>query len=273
MPGETLLGDSLVNATGGKGANQALAAARAGARPAFIGAVGDDANGREISQFLTDRHVDTTHMIVAADQPTGVALITVDRSGENSIVVSAGANGTLDDHAVSLALAAMRPSRETVLLTQLEIPLAAAQIAAEIVSEAGGRVILNLSPSREIPQSFLAVCDPLIVNSAEAADLTGTDITTHDDAAKAIQSLSQICRSVVLTLGASGAMHSDGHRLVHTPSPEVHVVDTTGAGDAFAGMLAAALASGAALDEAVARAVHAGAEAVQWLGAQPADSE
>jgi len=269
LPGETLLGDELVVATGGKGANQALAAARAGALPHFLGAVGDDANGRQLLGALGSGGVDVAHLAVVDDAPTGIALITVSRDGENTIVVAAAANGRVNAHEVEAGIRALG-AEGTVLLAQLEIPLPVVVEAANVVTELGGRVALNLSPSREVPDALLALCDPLIVNESEAGDLVGHSVNSVDEASAAAQSLLARCRSVVITLGGDGAVYASADGAGHIAAPRVEVVDTTGAGDAFAGALAAHLADeGGSLASAVERGVAAGAAAVQWLGAQP----
>lgn len=289
--GETVMGGDVVIGTGGKGANQALAAARSGARPAYVGAVGDDAGGGALREALSGGGVDVAHLETVASSPTGVALITVSRDGENAIVVAPGANARLEPASVRERVAAAivdgagsdgdtnaddassaEPARaeRLVLLAQLEVPLAAVEAAAAALEPAGGRLVLNLSPSRPVPDALLALCDPLVVNESEASDLAGQPVDGPAAAAAAAVALLERCRSVVITLGGKGAIFasrdaSSGHR----PAPHVPVVDTTGAGDAFVGALAAALASGAELDAAVELGVAAGAEAVQWAGAQP----
>ncbi len=271
QPGETLLGDELVVATGGKGANQALAAARSGAMPVFLGAVGDDGNGRQMLDALGAGGVDVSSVAVVDDAPTGIALITVSRDGENTIVVAAGANARVNAHEVEAAIRAVGGAR-TVLLAQLEIPLPVVADAASIIDELGGRTVLNLSPSREVPDALLSLCDPLVVNESEAHDLSGLPVGSIDEAAAAAQALLERCRSVVITLGGEGAVFASPSASGHVAAPRVTVVDTTGAGDAFVGALAAELAESGASAElrvAVERGVAAGAAAVQWLGAQP----
>jgi ribokinase len=268
LPGESLMGGELVIATGGKGANQALAAARAGAMPVFLGSVGDDGNGRAMLDALGSGGVDVSSVSVVDDAPTGIALITVSRDGENTIVVAAGANARVHAHEVEAGIRAVAGAG-TVLLAQLEIPLPAVRTATETIDELGGRTVLNLSPSREVPDALLALCDPLIVNEAEAHDLTGLTISTPDEASAAAATLLDRCRSVIITLGGDGAVFAAPGASGHRPAPRVTVVDTTGAGDAFAGAVAAELADGGDLTAAVERGVAAGAAAVQWLGAQP----
>jgi len=267
-PGETLMGGELVTATGGKGANQALAAARSGAMPVFLGAVGADANGRAMRDALGSGGVDVSSTVTVEDAPTGVALITVARDGENTIVVAPGANASLTPAQV-VPLVDQLAGPRTVLLAQLEIPLDVVVAAATAVEAAGGRVVLNLSPSREIPDALLTLCDPLVVNEAEAHDLSGMPVDSVDGAAAVAAALLERCRSVVLTLGGDGAVYAGPVGTGHQPAPRVTVVDTTGAGDAFVGAVCAELAEGESLEAAVERGVAAGAAAVQWLGAQP----
>ncbi|WP_211160895.1 ribokinase [Microcella alkalica] len=272
-PGETVMGGDVVVGTGGKGANQALAAAREGARPVFVGAVGADAGGTELLAALDGGGVDTALVERRDDAPTGVALITLDRDGENSIVVAPGANGRLAPERVTAAIAPLLDAG-TVLLAQLEVPLPAVEAAAAAVAAAGGRVVLNLSPSRPVPDALLAVCDPLVVNESEASDLTGTVVADASSAAAAALALLERCRSAVVTLGGEGAVlarraEGGAAESAAVPAPRVPVVDTTGAGDAFVGAVAAELHRGGDLVTAVERGVAAGSAAVQWRGAQP----
>ncbi|RZS57544.1 ribokinase [Microcella putealis] len=267
-PGETLLGGDVSVATGGKGANQALAAARSGALPVFVGAVGADAGGRALLDALGAGGVDVSTVARVADAPTGVALITVARDGENTIVVAPGANGRIDADAVVATIADLA-GPGTVLLSQLEVPLDVVHTAAEAIEQRGGRVVLNLSPAREIPEGLLGVTDPLVVNASEAEAVSGASITDVASAQRAAQGLLDRCHSVVITLGGDGAVWAGADGAGHVAAPRVDVVDTTGAGDAFVGALAAELADGAALQQAVSAGVRSGAAAVQWRGAQP----
>jgi ribokinase len=233
-PGETLLATDSFVAVGGKGANQAVAAARAGADVDFVGAVGPD--GDQVIAALTARGVRTTH-VSRSPRPTGSALITLGPGGDNMIVVASGAN---DDVVAPVTIGG-------VALVQLEIPLNVVRQVAERCD----RFILNLSPIRDVPDDVLAAADPLIVNEAEAA---AVDLS--------------IPKSVVITLGAAGAEVRDATGTRRYEAPTVDVVDTTGAGDAFAGALAATVAAGADLDTAVRAGVAAGSAAVQYRGAQ-----
>ncbi len=268
LPGETLLGGNIATGTGGKGANQAAAAARAGARPIFVGAVGDDSTGTDMLTELSDAGVDVSHVARTAEAPTGVALITVSKAGENTIVVAAGANATLRPESTA-ALVASLITPGSVLLSQLEIPLETLEASAVSATAAGARFLLNLSPYQPVADELLALCDPLIVNETEAEELWGQPVESAVDAQTAARALLSGSRSVVITLGGDGVVVADGEGVEWLPSREVPVVDTTGAGDAFAGALATSLAEGDSLRDAVARGIHAGSIAVQYLGAQP----
>ncbi len=257
--GETVLGRAVSTAPGGKGANQAVAAARAGARVAIVGCVGADAAGEAMRAGLRAAGVDDTSVRALGDAPTGTALIVVDAAGENSIVVVPGANARLSAADVERALET-RP--EPLVLTQLEVPDDAVAAAARLA----GRFVLNASPARPLPQALLATADPLIVNAGEAAKVTGTDESDARALAAAAHAIG--ARSIVITLGARGACWSAPEGTVERVAPSVEVVDTTGAGDVFAGTLAARLARGADPEAALAAAVDAGAAAVGWRGAQ-----
>ncbi|MGV9246778.1 ribokinase [Streptomyces sp. NPDC003710] len=261
--GETVLGSDLVVHPGGKGANQAVAAARLGARTALLARVGDDAHGRLLLGTQRAAGVDTTGVLVGG-APTGVALITVDPSGDNSIVVSPGANGRLTPEDVRAADALLRASR--VVSAQLEIPL---ETVEEVVRNlpSGTRFVLNPSPPRPLPAAVLAACDPLIVNEHEARVIAGRALDgSPEDWAAALLTLGP--RSVVVTLGAQGALVADGEAVTRVPSVKVDAVDTTGAGDAFTAALAWRLGAGSSLPDAAAYAARVGAAAVTRAGAQ-----
>ncbi|HEX3680337.1 MAG TPA: PfkB family carbohydrate kinase, partial [Galbitalea sp.] len=251
----------------GKGANQAAAAARAGAKPIFIGAVGTDSVGGDILADLTARGVDVT-LVSRSSEPSGVALITVSAGGENSIVVASGANATLDATATA-AIVAAHVEKGSVLLCQLEISPDVVSASASEVEKAGGRFVLNLSPSRYVSPRLLALADPLVLNQNEAADLASSAIDGPADARTVATRLLATSRSVVITLGADGAIVADSTGVTLAPAVRVPVVDTTGAGDSFAGALAAGLAAGDDLATSVNAGIAAGAAAVQHLGAQP----
>ncbi len=263
-PGETVTDAELALYPGGKGANQAIAAARLGAEVAMLGRVGEDPFGGELVENLRDNGVDTSRVEAVADAPTGSAFITVTPDGENAIVVSPGANRRFGPDEVGAASEDLEQAR--VLVAQLEVEVEAVETAARIVDEAGGRFLLNLAPPSEVPGELLRLSDPLVVNEHEAAFLLGEDARDPEESAGKLLDLGP--PSVVVTLGAAGAILATGESSRHFPAPEVQVVDTTGAGDAFMGALAAKLAEGALLEEAVPYAVLAGAVAVAREGAQ-----
>ncbi|MFI9251573.1 ribokinase [Streptomyces sp. NPDC053069] len=262
--GETVLGGDLAVHPGGKGANQAVAAARLGAGTALLARVGDDAYGRLLLDSLRAAGVDTVGVLVGG-APTGVALITVDPSGDNSIVVSPGANARLAPADVRAAVSLFLASR--VVSAQLEIPL---ETVVEVVRNLSpdSRFVLNPSPPRPLPTEVLAACDPLIVNEHEARVILGEACVSGDPADWARLLLAKGPRSVVVTLGAQGALVCDGSGVARVGAVKVDAVDTTGAGDAFTAALAWRLGSGSALAEAAAYAARVGAAAVTKRGAQ-----
>ncbi|MFE0888680.1 ribokinase [Streptomyces rochei] len=262
--GETVLGTDLTVHPGGKGANQAVAAARLGARTALLARVGDDDYGRLLLDSQRAAGVDTVGVLVGG-APTGVALITVDPSGDNSIVVSPGANGRLAPGDVRAAASLFHASR--VVSTQLEVPL---ETVVEVVRSLapGSRFVLNPSPPLPLPREVLDACDPLIVNEHEAKVILGDACVSDrpEDWARIL--LAKGPRSVVVTLGAEGALVASGAEVSRVPSVKVDAVDTTGAGDAFTAALAWRLGTGASLAQAAAYAARVGAAAVTRAGAQ-----
>ncbi|GAA3929120.1 ribokinase [Microbacterium soli] len=267
LPGETLLATSSTVAPGGKGANQAVAAARLGARVGMIGAVGDDGRARTALSLLAGAGVDLTD-VVPVDGPTGIARITVDDVGENTIIVVPGANARVDDALVAARSASI--ARAAVVVLQGEIPVDASACAARLAT---GRVLLNLAPVIGVPGDLLQAADPLVVNEHEArlllADVAGRTDPDADDGRIAVLLQEQGARSVVLTLGARGALCVDDDGVTTIASPRVDAVDTSGAGDAFVGALAMRLADGDELRTAVRFAVRVGAFAVGSAGTQP----
>ncbi|MBY8877621.1 ribokinase [Actinacidiphila acidipaludis] len=263
-PGETVLGASdLAVHPGGKGANQAVAAGRLGARAGFCGKVGDDPNGERVTRTLAEAGVDTAALSVAAGVPTGVALVTVAPGGENTIVVAPGANARLT---AEEAAAAVTP-HVRVVSAQCEVPLGAVCAAARRAP----RFVLNASPAEALaaaPEAaeVLGYADPLVVNEHEMRVLL--DAPGGGGAGNPADLLRLGVRSAVVTLGAAGAVVvcPDGGTAT-VAAPQVEAVDTTGAGDAFTGALAWRLAEGDGLADAVGWAVRAGAAAVQESGA------
>jgi len=268
-PGETVTEAQLSKGNGGKGANQAAAAALLGAGVTFLARVGDDGLGEPLVEALTSKGVDTSPIEASPGWSTGTAFITLTPDGENAITVAPGANRSLTADDVDEASEAIGDAR--VLVAQMEVPLEVVLRAVEVASRQGTRAIVNLAPTREVPRELLEKLDPLVVNEHEAAFLLGEKVEGVDGALSAAPELLGLGpTSAVITLGKDGAVFSDGDSTSHVPSPEVEVVDTTGAGDAFVGALASQLARDASLEDAVAYAVRAGAAAVTKEGAQGA---
>ena len=264
--GETILGGAFQTIPGGKGANQAVAARRLGAEVAMIGRVGGDAFGDVLRHNLAQEGISTDRLAVDDGQATGVALITVEAGGENTIIVVAGANGRVTTADIDAA----RPliTGADILLMQLEIPLEVVEYAAELAQAGGVTLILNAAPAQPLSPALLARVDYLIVNEVEAGLLAGTPAAYPADAARALQALG--VQAVVVTLGAEGSllMGRDGTS-VSAPPFAVRAVDTTAAGDAFAGAFAVALAAGMAPEQALRWGNAAGALTVTRAGAQP----
>ncbi|WP_275464814.1 ribokinase [Streptomyces noursei] len=264
--GETVLGTDLVESAGGKGANQAAAAARIGGRTALLARVGGDAYGELLLAAQRAAGTDVAPVIVDADARTGTAMIIVSPDGDNSIVVSPGANAALTPQDVAAAQDVIAAS--AVLSLQLEIPMETVRAAAEAAEEAGTRVVLNPSPTPEdLDRALLSAADPLVVNEHEARQLSGRTDGTPAEWAAALRERG--ARSVVVTLGGDGALVLDDSGTTTVPGVRVEAVDTTGAGDAFTGALATRLAGGADLADAARFAVRVGAAAVTKPGAQP----
>lgn len=267
-PGETIIGGEFRTVPGGKGANQAVAAARLGAQVSMVGRVGRDAFAGSLLDNLSAEGVD--HAFVAQDPEaaTGVALIVVDDAGENSIVVASGANG----HLSTVDVDAAEPSiaEADVLLLQLESPLDAVTRAAEVAHARGVTVILNPAPARPLLDELLALVDVLVPNESEAALLTDVSVDDRDAVEERVRALRRLgVDTVILTLGERGALLARGDEIECFPAFEVTPVDTTAAGDAFVGGFAVALAEGKAPSEAVRWGNAAGALTATKMGAQP----
>ncbi|WP_371706754.1 ribokinase [Pseudarthrobacter sp. NIBRBAC000502772] len=262
-PGETVQGKEMRILPGGKGANQALAAARLGAKTRLIGSVGQDANAAVALESLRSAGVDLDG-VLGCGTATGMAIVTVDDSGENTT----GANAQMDAEAVLKCRDTIAGA--AILVVQGEIPPSTTETAIAIAT---GRVVLNLAPVISLSPDAIRAADPLVVNEHEAA-LVLRQLkpempvpTGHADLTEALAASGPV--SVVLTRGARGAMFSEGHGIHSVSSPKVDVADTSGAGDAFVGVLSASLAAGTSLSEAVEFAVRVGAYSVQRFGTQP----
>jgi ribokinase len=261
-------GHAFATAAGGKGANQAVASARLGARTAMIGCLGDDAFGTHLRAGLESDGIDCRGLRTVAGVSSGVALIVVDQAGRNGIVVVAGANGHLAPADVEAHQGAMASARVVVL--QLETPLATVEHAARRARALGKLVVLNPAPARRLPGDLLACADVLVPNEIEAAALTGMAVDSVEAALEAGRRLRQAgAGTVLVTLGAQGvvAVEPGGGR--HYPAVRVEAVDTTAAGDTFIGGLCAALVRGQPLPAAIAFAQAAAAISVTRPGAQP----
>jgi ribokinase len=268
QPGETIIGDEFRTAPGGKGANQAVAAARLGAQVSMVGRVGRDAFAESLLNNLAAAGVDHTSVIHDPEAATGVALIAVDDAGQNSIVVASGANARLSPVDVDGAEAAIAGA--DALLLQLESPLETVTRAAKVARAHGVSVILNPAPARPLPDALLALVDVLIPNESETALLTGLPVGDPVEAEAAATALRELgVGTVILTLGERGALLAREDGAEYFPAFEVTPVDTTAAGDAFVGGFAVALAEGRSLAEAVQWGNGAGALATTKLGAQP----
>jgi len=249
QPGETLLGEGLLQLAGGKGANQAVAAAAAGSEVLMVGCVGSDAGGTAYVQRLRERGIDVSRVRVVESEASGHALIAVDERGENTIIVVPGANDLLDDTEID-AVGLLGPG--DVLLLQLEVPLPVVCAAARRAAHRGARVIINTAPYAALPHDVVALADPVVANEHEMVALAESGSEPG---------------SLLVTFGANGASW-DGVSVPAHAVAAAEVLDTTGAGDAFCGALAASLASGADREVALDRALAAGAAAVRHSGAQ-----
>jgi ribokinase len=267
-PGETVLGGEFVRAAGGKGANQAVAAARAGGAVTFVARVGRDANGEMALAGFAAAGIDVRHVSHDRTRPSGVALIFVGSRGENSIAVASGANAALGPGHVRRASSAFRRAR--VVLLQLETPMETVVASIGLAVAAGVPVILNPAPARALSRRLLRRVYVLTPNEGEAEALTGVAVTSDASAAKAGEILlARGIRHVVITMGARGAFVASRESRQFFPALKVRAVDATGAGDVFNGALAVALAEGRTMIEAVRFGTAAAAISVTRPGAQP----
>ncbi len=267
VAGETILGEHFIMTPGGKGANQAVAAAKLGAEVYLVAKLGDDVFGQQSLNNFREVGVNTQYVVQTKEAPSGVALITVAEEGNNVIVVAPGANGRLSPEDVKAARSIISSAR--VLVVQLEVPLETVESAARLAHDCNVPVILDPAPARELGSKLLGMIDVLTPNETEARILTGTEVTDEDSARTACESLLERgVKAVVLTMGAKGFLLADGGRMEFVRAVEADAVDATAAGDAFAGSLAVGLARRQGLFDAAVFANYVAALSVTKMGAQ-----
>jgi len=266
--GETVQGQSIRYVPGGKGANQAVSCARQGARVSMVGRVGPDHHGKTLCDALAQDSIAVHDVAIDPTEPTGVALVMVEGTGLNRIVVIAGANGhvQLDEAQLALCL-----SGAQYLVMQFEVPMAQVLLAAQVAQRLGCRVVLNPSPAKPLPEALWPLVDVMVVNETEAHFLTGVSPDTDPQVAAEVgrQLLAKGVAQAVVTLGALGAVATDSSGSSYHPAPHVQVVDTTAAGDTFLGVVTVALARHQSLSASVDLGIRASTLCVQTLGAQP----
>ncbi|MBR5139014.1 MAG: ribokinase [Alistipes sp.] len=269
--GETVLGGDFFMNAGGKGANQAVAAARYGNRVVFVAKTGDDLFGSQVRKSLTEDNIVTDYVFVDADHPSGVALITIDKDAENCIVVASGANMYLSSEDIDAAAEEIK--KADVVLMQLECPVETVAYAARMAAEAGVRVILNPAPAPVEPLGAELMKDLYLItpNRSEASRISGIEIKDMESAHRAAMAIYEMGpKNVIITLGGDGSVVYDGSMFMRVEAIKVEAVDTTAAGDTYNGVLASCIAEGKSLIEAVREANVAAAISVTRMGAQPA---
>jgi len=266
-PGETILGGRFLMNAGGKGANQAVAAARLGGMVTFVGKIGDDIFGKQAVQQLEDEGINVDYVAVDPENPSGVALITVDKKGENSIVVAPGSNGTLSSADFDKAIAELNESE--FVLMQLEIPIPTVEHVAAMAAEKQKKVILNPAPAALLSDELLKNLYLITPNETEAELLTGIKVTDQKSALLAASALHEKgVEIVIITMGSAGAFLLADNESEIISAPKVEAVDTTAAGDTFNGALVVALSEGKTIQESIAFANKAAAISVTRIGAQ-----
>lgn len=265
--GETIPGTNMLYCPGGKGANQAVAAVRYGADVAMVGRVGNDPYGEELKSGLENDGIDVSYLHIDPDLPTGTALITVDNTGMNTIVVYRGSNDGLTPEHVNAAKGLLAESDLVIL--QMEIPIETINYTLRLCQEMGVCVVLNTAPAGPIEKDALACAKVVIANEVEACELTGIKVTDCDSAFRACEAFAEIGSEIaIVTMGAEGAAGVCQGTRYFVPAYKVDAVDSTAAGDAFVGVLSAGLAEGVALPEAMRLGAAAGALAASRMGAQ-----
>ena len=270
-PGETVLGGDFFMNAGGKGANQAVAAARYGNRVVFIAKTGNDLFGEQVRKSMKEDGIVTDYVFIDEEHPSGVALITIDQKAENCIVVAGGANMYLKPEDIDKAKEEILGG--DVVLMQLETPIETVEYAAKMAAEAGVKVILNPAPAPAEPLNKELISNLYLItpNRSEASRLTGIEVTDLASAQRAALALYDMgAKNVIVTLGSEGSLVYDGHMMMRVEAIKVEAVDTTAAGDTYNGVLASVIAEGKSLIDAVHEANIAGAISVTRMGAQPA---
>lgn len=269
--GETVLGGDFFMNAGGKGANQAVAAARYGNRVVFVAKTGDDLFGRQVRKSMAEDGIVTDYVFVDKEHPSGVALITIDKYAENCIVVAGGANMYLSP--ADIDTAAEEILKADVVLMQLESPIKTVAYAARMAAKAGIPVILNPAPAPAEALSEALLKDLFLItpNRSEASRISGIEVTDMESAHRAAKAIHEMGpKNVIITLGSDGSLVYDGSMFMRVEALKVEAVDTTAAGDTYNGVLASVIAEGKSLIEAVREANIAGAISVTRMGAQPA---
>jgi len=267
--GETLRGSSYITVPGGKGDNQAVAAARMGVRTQFIGRVGADRFGDEVIRIVSQEGVDVSELLRDKDHATGLAVISVDENADNSIIIISGANMEMDETDIARAESAFREAK--VVMLQLEIPVSTSVAAAKMAKEKGAVVVFDPAPALKMPDDVFKFIDVITPNEVETEAIVGFYPQTEKDAAKAAHMLREKgVGTAVIKMGAQGAYFESGTDSGFVPAFKVNAIDTVAAGDAFNGGLAVALAEGKSIVEAVRWGAAAGAIATTRKGAMPA---
>jgi ribokinase len=267
VPGETILGGNFFMNPGGKGANQAVAAARLGGTVSFIGKIGSDVFGKESRKILESENINTKYLYIDKINPSGVALITVDNKGENCIVVASGSNGSLSKSDIDIAMEEILSS--DIILMQLEIPIETVKYVAEICHKHGKKVILNPAPATNLPDELLNKLSIIILNETEAELLSGIKVLDKISAENAAQFLlSKGIPIVIVTLGSLGALVCTLKETNYIASTKVNAIDSTGAGDVFCGAFAVSISEGLEIIKSVKFANQAASISVTRMGAQ-----